>query len=153
MGLCTQCYNRPVRDAGSVTYTSAIESAATLNTDQAPAAFTQRVLREAKPCRFTEAQRTVVLGSGAPWIRKIAQELFPRAIQVVDCFHVKQHLSDVAKAIYGSTSPKAQHWAQRRQEELDSGRLRDLLRALRSKPAAATKHTNVRSTFTATAYE
>jgi len=123
--------NHPVRDPGSVTYSAAIESAATADTDEAPSAFTQRVLREATRRRFTEAQRTVVLGDGAPWIWKIAQEHFPRAIQIVDRFHVKQHLSDVAKAIYGSTSPKAQPWAQRRQEELDSGRLSDLLRALR----------------------
>jgi hypothetical protein len=122
--------NRPVRDPGSVTYTAAIESAATLDTDDAPADFTQRVLREATRRRFTAAKRSVVLGDGAPWIWKIAQELFPRAIQIVDRFHVKQHLSDVAKAIYGSESKQAPDWAQRRHEELDSGRLSDLLRAL-----------------------
>lgn len=122
---------RPVRDPGSVTYSAAIESAATLDTDAVPAAFTQRVLREAARRRFTDASRTVVLGDGAPWIWKIAQELFPRAIQIVDRFHVKQHLSEVAKALYGPTSSKAQSWAQRRHEELDSGRLSDLLRALR----------------------
>ncbi len=122
--------NRPVRDPGSVTYTAAIESAATLDTDDAPAAFTQRVLREATRRRFTAAERTVVLGDGAPWIWKISQELFPRAIQIVDRFHVKQHLSDVAKALYGPASKQAHDWAQRRHGELDSGRLSDLLRAL-----------------------
>jgi transposase len=115
--------NRPVRDPGSVTYTAAIESAATLDTDDAPAAFTQRVLREATRRRFTAAERTVVLGDGAPWIWKIAQELFPRAIQIVDRFHVKQHLSDVATAIYGPESTQAHEWAQRCHEELDSCRL------------------------------
>jgi hypothetical protein len=123
--------NRPMRDEGSVTYTAAIESAATLDTDQEPAAFTQRVLREATRRRFTEAKRTVVLGDGAPWIWNIAQELFPRAIQIVDRFHVKQHLSDLSKAIYGADSPAARTWAQRRHEELDTGRLADLLRAIR----------------------
>jgi hypothetical protein len=122
---------RPVRDEGSVSYTAAIESAATLDTDEVPAAFTQRVLREAARRRFTSAQRTAVLGDGAPWIWKIAQELFPSAIQIVDRFHVKQHLSEVSKAIYGADSKQAQEWAQRRHEELDSGRLPDLLRALR----------------------
>ena len=39
--------DRPVRDRGSVTYTAAIESAATLDTADVPSAFTQRVLREA----------------------------------------------------------------------------------------------------------
>jgi hypothetical protein len=123
--------DRPVRDEGSVSYSAAIESAATLDTDEVPAAFTQRVLREATRRRFTQAQRTVVLGDGAPWIWKIAQELFPRAVQIVDRFHVKQHLSDVGKAIYGADSVQARNWAQRRHEELDSGRLADLLRAVR----------------------
>jgi len=123
--------NRPMRDEGSVTYTAAIESAATLDTDKAPSAFTQRVLREAARRRFTAADRTVVLGDGAPWIWSIAQELFPHAIQIVDRFHVKQHLSDLGKAIYGADSPQAREWAQRRHEELDSGRLPDLLRAIR----------------------
>jgi hypothetical protein len=123
--------DRPVRDAGSVTYTAAIESAATLDTDKTPAAFTQRVLREAQRRRFTAAERTVVLGDGAPWIWNIARELFPRAIQIVDRFHVKQHLGDLAKSIYGAQSKQAGEWAQRRHQELDSGRIADLLRAIR----------------------
>jgi hypothetical protein len=122
---------RPVRDEGSVTYSAAIESAATLDTDAVPSAFTQRVLREATRRRFTQAQRTVVIGDGAAWIWKIAHELFPRAIQIVDRFHVKEHLSNVGKSLYGATSAQAKSWAQRRHEELDSGRLPDLLRALR----------------------
>ena len=123
--------NRPVRDEGSVTYTAAIESAATLDTDPSRAPFAERVLREAARRRFTLAEQTVVLGDGAPWIWKIAQELFPRATQIVDRFHVKQHLCDVGKAIYGAESQRARDWAQRRHEELDSGRLADLLRAVR----------------------
>ena len=123
--------DRPVRDKGSVTYTGAIESAATLDTDAVPAAFSQRVLREATRRRFTTAQRTVVLGDGAPWIWKIAHELFPRATQIVDRFHVKQHLSELAKTLYGPDSKQGRDWAQRRHEELDTGRIPDLLRAIR----------------------
>jgi hypothetical protein len=122
---------RPVRDEGSVTYTAAIESAATLDTDEVPAAFTQRVLREAGRRRFTAAHRTVVLGDGASWIGKIAQELFPRPTQIVDRFHVKQHLSQLSATLYGAASNQARDWAQRRHQELDSGRLPDLLRAIR----------------------
>ncbi len=123
--------NRPVRDPGSVTYTAAIESAATLDTDQVPSAFTQRVLREAARRRFTQAERSVVLGDGAPWIWSIARELFPKAIQIVDRYHVKEHLSTVAKTIYGADTGQAKIWAKRRHQELDSGRLPELLRALR----------------------
>lgn len=123
--------DRPVRDEGSVSYTAAIESAATLDTDAVPSAFIQRVLREASRRRFTQAERTVVIGDGASWIWKIAQELFPRAIQIVDRFHVKQTLSMVAKTIYGADSLQAQQWARKRHDELDAGQFSKLLRAVR----------------------
>ena len=122
--------DRPVRDEGSVSYTTAIESAETPDTDEVPSAFTQRVSREASRRRFTQAERTVVIGDGAPWIWKIAQELFPRAIQIVDRFHVKQTLSTLSKAVYGADSPQAHRWARRRHDELDAGRFSDLLRAV-----------------------
>jgi hypothetical protein len=122
---------RPVRDAGSVSYSAAIESAATLDGDEVPSAFTQRVQREAARRRFTDANCTVGIGDGAPWIWKIAQELFPRAIQIVDRFPVKEHLTLAAGAIYGADNAQMKKWAIRRFEELDSGRLTDLLRALR----------------------
>jgi hypothetical protein len=123
--------DRPVRDEGSITYTAAIESAATLDVDEVPSAFTQRVLREATRRRFTQADCTVVIGDGAQWIWKIAQELFPKAVQIVDRFHVKEHLTTVAKAVYGADTAQTKKWAAHRHEELDSGRLPDLLRALR----------------------
>lgn len=123
--------DRPVRDEGSVSYTAAIDSAAALDTDEGLSAFTQRVLREASRRRFTQAARTVVIGDGAPWIWNIAQELFPRAIQIVDRFHVKQTLSGVAKAIYVADSARAHQWARRRHDELDAGKFPDLLRAVR----------------------
>ena len=91
----------PVRDPGSVSYSAAIESAATHDTDPDYAEFTQRVQREAIRRGFPQAPRTAVLGDGAVYIWNIAGELFPEATQIVDRFHVKQHLSDVAKALYG----------------------------------------------------
>jgi len=121
----------PVRDPGSVTYSAAIETAASLDTDSQRSPFTERVLREAARRRFTEAACAVVIGDGAPWIWNITHELFPRAIQIVDRFHVMQHLSDLSKLLYPSKSKTAQRWAQSRYAELDTGRLPDLLRVLR----------------------
>jgi len=121
----------PIRDPGSVTYSAAIESAATHDSHANYSEFTHRVQREATRCRFAQASRTVVLGDGAPYIWNIADELFPEAIQIVDRFHVKQHLSDVAKAIYGPNHPRSQTWAEQRHQELDQGRWQPLLRSLR----------------------
>ena len=122
----------PTRDPGSVTYTAAIESAATRDTDAGLSAFAQRVEREARRRRFDEAPRQVVLGDGAAWIWNLADELFPRAIQIVDRFHAKEHLSCVAKAIYGRESDLAAQWGRRRHQELDAGDLNTLLDALRA---------------------
>jgi hypothetical protein len=119
----------PRRDEGSVSYSAAIETAASRDTDPQAAEFTKRVEREAKRRGFTQAPRQVVIGDGAPWIWNIAAELFPQALQIVDRYHANEHLSQVAKAIYGQQEA-AQRWAQRRHEELDSGRWRSLTRAL-----------------------
>ena len=67
----------PVRDAGSVTYSAAIESAASRETDDAPSAFAARALREATRRGFDRAPRQVVFGDGAPWIWNVADRALP----------------------------------------------------------------------------
>lgn len=120
----------PVRDKGSITYSAAIESAATRDTDKELAPFAQRVAREAARRRFDQAKRCVVLGDGAVWIWNTADEQFPNAIQIVDRFHAKEHLSAVAKKIYGATSDLAKTWGKKRHDELDGGKLRAVIVAL-----------------------
>jgi len=121
---------QPMRDLGSVTYSAAIESAATHDTDSDPAEFVARVVREARRRGFDQANRRVVLGDGALWIWNLADEHFPGAIQIVDLYHAKGHLWDVAKAIYGAGSDLAEQWAKQRRDELDNGRIDEILAAL-----------------------
>lgn len=121
----------PVRDPGSVSYSAAIESAAIRDTDEGLSAFARRAEREARRRGFDAAPQHVVIGDGARWIWSLADELFPGAIGIVDLFHAKGHLSDVAKAIYGPTSDLGRQWAGERHAELDDGRLDELLDALR----------------------
>ena len=103
----------PVRDAGSISYSAAVESAAHKDTDATPSVFAARVGRE------------------ATWIWNLADEHFPDAVQIVDRFHAKQHLSDVSKSIYAAGSDLAQQWASERHDELDAGDIDDILDALR----------------------
>lgn len=123
-------HGKPMRDPGSITYSGAIESAATRDTDLAPSAFAARVTREATRRGFDQAPRRAFMGDGAPWIWKLADEHFSDAIQIVDRYHAKQHLSDVAKAIYGPTSHLTTAWEDRRHAELDAGDLNAVVRAL-----------------------
>ena len=75
----------PEREAGSVSYSAAVESAAGRGAELPP--FARRVEREARRRGFDRAPRQAVLGDGALWIWNIADEQFPGAVQIVDLFH------------------------------------------------------------------
>ena len=78
-----------VCDAGSTTYSGATDSAASCDTDPEQSAFARRVWRE--------AERRVILGDGAKWIWRVACELFPGAIQIVDFYHAAERLWGVSR--------------------------------------------------------
>jgi hypothetical protein len=122
---------QPCRDGGSVSYSAAIESAATDTAYPLQSPFARRVDREARRRGFDHARRRVVLGDGAIWIWTLADEQFPGATQIVDLYHAKGHLSEVATALYGPGTDLATHWAQHRHADLDDGHLAALLAALR----------------------
>ena len=125
----------PRRDPDSVSHNAAIESVAVRDTDAARPPFVRRVLRETRRRRFDRAPRRVVLGDGAAWIWNLADEHFPGAIQIVDIFHAKEHLFEVAKTLYGAGTDLARQWGKRRRDELDQGRIDALLGALRGHAA------------------
>lgn len=58
----------------------------------------------------------VVVGDGAPWIWNLAAELFPHRVEVLDWYHADEHVSTVARTLYGDGTPKAAEW---RQTQLD----------------------------------
>jgi hypothetical protein len=129
---------KPVRDPGSVTYSAAIESAATPDTSPDRSDFAERVLREATRRGFTEAARCVVLGDGSLWIWNTARELFPQATQILDRYHAKEVLHRTAQSIWGATN-NAKQWAEARCAELDDGKLRTIVHALRPHLASSSE--------------
>ena len=122
-------HGTPMRDPGSVTYSAAIESAATADTNPNRSDFAERVLREATRRGFTEASRCVVLGDGSSWIWNTARELFPQATQILDRYHAKEALHKAAQSIFGATAESKQ-WAAARCTELDDGKLHAVVHAL-----------------------
>ena len=109
---------------------AAIESAACRDTDPEIPPFQARVRRAAQRGGFGPATRSVVLGDGAAWIWRLAQEEFPGAIQIVDLWHAKEHPWEVSQAIHGP-GEAADAWARARCDELDAGDLPAVLAALR----------------------
>lgn len=111
---------RPIRDPASTSYVGAIETASE---------FGRRIYAEALRCGLTRAQQVIVLGDGAPWIWNIADHHFYGAIQIVDLYHAREHVSSVSKVIYGS-SDKASRWTHDVIELLDTGDVEAVLTAM-----------------------
>lgn len=102
----------PLRDADSTTYVGAIETAEM---------FGSRIYAEAVRRGLMVAEKVIVLGDGAKWIWGIAADHFYGAIQIVDLYHARQHLANLAKTVYGSNSEKSKEWSAARCEQLDRG--------------------------------
>jgi hypothetical protein len=123
----------PVRDLGSVSYSAAIEGcawSATCKEEDTPP-FARRVEQELTKRGFFRARRQVFIGDGALWIWNLASLIAPEAIQVVDLYHAKEHLSQLASAIFGAGTDLARKWAGDRHHELESEGFDDLLQTIR----------------------
>ena len=116
-----------MRDEASTTYTAAIESAEE---------FGPRIYTEAWQRGWSRADKKVIIADGAEWIWNIADQHFPGAIQIVDIFHARQHLWDLARALFPNEETKQKRWVMRQQAKLDSGEIAKLVRSLRSLDAA-----------------
>jgi len=113
---------QPVRDEDSTSYVGAIETAEE---------FGPRIYAEAVRRGLNQAKRVVVLGDGSPWIWGIADEHFPGAIQIVDLYHAREHLANLSKIVYGPTHSEGKQWLATGYQELDSGKVEDLIGDLR----------------------
>lgn len=123
----------PVRDLGSVSYSAAIEGCAWSNIckDGDTPPFARRVERELTRRGFFLARRQVFIGDGALWIWNLASLIVPEAIQIVDLYHAKEHLSGLANNIFGIGNELSRQWAADRHHELESGDIDVLLQAIR----------------------
>lgn len=83
---------------------------------------------------LASAKQVVVLGDGAPWIWNLAEQHFPGAVQIVDVWHARQHVWEVAHAVFGRASPEATAWAKTACQHLERGRIPDLITAIAALP-------------------
>lgn len=114
----------PIRDADSTSYTGAIETAEE---------FGKRLYLEAGKRGWNRAQKQVVMGDGAEWIWNLAAEHFSGAIQIVDLYHARQHLWEVARTLYPNEAGRQKGWMKIHQKRLlDKGKIERLVGVLRA---------------------
>ena len=114
----------PIRDPDSTTYTGAIETAEE---------FGKRIYLEAYQRGWEQAAKKVVLADGAEWIWNLADLHFPGAIQIVDLYHARQHLWELARKLYPNDPVMQKAWMKKHQRRmLDKGKIEKLVLSLRS---------------------
>jgi hypothetical protein len=112
----------PVRDPGSASYLATFEPAAR---------FGQLAAAEARRRGSDHIRQLVVLGDGAVWIWNLADELFPAATQIVDLYHAREHIHDLAALATRLLRDSHPDWLAERLAELDNGDTGALLTAAR----------------------
>jgi hypothetical protein len=81
--------------------------------------------------RFDQAEQLVIISDGAEWIRSLGKWLPIPALLILDLFHVKHRIWEVAHSVYGEHSPKARQWAEVQAERIEEGHPKKVLHALR----------------------
>jgi hypothetical protein len=78
-------------------------------------------------------RQVVVIGDGAAWIWGMAEDLYPHATHIVDIYHAREHLTDLASHLAFITPDPAQ-WLEDRHAELDAGNIQAIIAAARCYP-------------------
>jgi len=84
-----------------------------------------------------QAQQVVVVGDGAPWIWNLVAEHFPGAVQILDLYHAKEHVWDVAHAVFGRGTARGTAWATPACSLLEQGHSEALVSAIAALPPIA----------------
>jgi Uncharacterised protein family (UPF0236) len=132
------CVDRHAPIAGSARYVAVVNGLG----EFAP------VLEDALRVEKAEETNTVLwLGDGAPCNWRLAEQLLPDAIQILDWYHAVEHAVACGKVLLGEESPWLPLWKQRAESLLAAGDpnalIEELLACLAVQPKRGTKATTL----------
>jgi hypothetical protein len=120
---------KPVMDDGSSTYAFSFDG---------KDALAELVQAEYLRRGGEHHRQVVALGDGAAWIWSMAESLYPHATHIVDVYHAREHLHDLASHLAFIT-PDPAAWLAERSAELDAGNVQAIIDAARRYPLAGTQ--------------
>ncbi len=123
----------PVRDRDSSSFIATFEPASV---------FAGLVEAEGIRRGAGHVRQLTILGDGAAWIWNIAAAKFPEATQIVDLFHAREHLHDLARLLEFMLGDRKDEWLAARLEDLDHGDIDGICNAARAYPLKASRKTS-----------
>ena len=94
-------------------------------------AFAAMLWVELARLRFERAKLVVILSDGAEWIRSLAAWLPFETLLILDLYHVKHRILEVAQLLWGKGSAPAQAWAHAQYTRIESDQALMVIDALR----------------------
>jgi hypothetical protein len=120
----------PVRDPHSSSYLATFAPASDFGTLMAAEAR-----RRGAAC----VRQLVILGDGAAWIWNLATRHFPEATAVVDLYHAREHLHELARLLEFMLGDHRAEWLAERLADLDNGDIAAIAAAARAFPLTGVK--------------
>jgi hypothetical protein len=124
----------PARDPGSSTYLATFEPASV---------FADMVQAEGIRRGADHVRQLTILGDGAAWIWNTVAAKFPEATQIVDLYHAREHLHDLARSLEFMLGGQKEAWLAKRMEDLDHGYIDGICAAARAYPLIGIKKDEV----------
>ena len=93
-------------------------------------ALREQVHAEALRRGLGRAASVLVLGDGAVWIWRLAQDRWPQAKQRLDFYHAVQHLAVVGRALFGEDQERLKAWLKPLVRQLKGGTAAKVIRQL-----------------------
>jgi len=84
----------------------------------------------ARAVGYQNARLRAFIADGAHWLWKLAEDYFPSAVQILDWYHLAEHVHKAAGAVFGEGSAGAREWAEARKAELWQGQAGEALAAV-----------------------
>lgn len=80
---------------------------------------------------YDKAGQLVVLSDGSEWIRSVCESLPIGVLLILDLYHVKHRIWEVAHALYGEHTAAARRWAETQCARIEAGEARQVIQSLR----------------------
>lgn len=93
--------------------------------------FGWQLLVMARRAGYHRSQQRAFIADGARWLWDIAATHFPDAIQILDWYHLSEHVHATAAALYGESTEEAEAFSSARLDELWNGRAGETIAALK----------------------
>jgi len=93
--------------------------------------FAAHVWVELQRQNFDHAKKLVVVSDGAEWIRSLCAWLPVPVLLILDLFHVKHRIWEVASALHGQHTDAARRFAETQCARIETGEAKAVIQALR----------------------